>query len=155
MIIGMLVSLAGIGLFVLLMINLAVFALPVFVGAELGILSFRGGAGLVGALAIGVVAGVAALILGQIVFARSRNPTLRLAVAALFTAPAALAGYHLVLGLSRIGGAHGVWQTVFAVLGALAIGCAALKRLLTPVEDGPVLIGAPQHRGTLHVSHGR
>jgi hypothetical protein len=155
MILGVLFSLAGIGLFVLATINLAVFALPAFVGAELGILAYRGGAGLPGAIAVGLIAGVATLVVGQIVFARSRNPALRLAVAAVFTVPAAIAGYHLVLGLSRIGGAHGAWQTVFAGLGALAIGGAALQRLLAPVGDGPVLIGAPQPRGGLRISHGR
>jgi hypothetical protein len=155
MIIGMLVSLAGVGLFVLLMINLAVFALPAFVGAEAGLLADRAGAGFPGAILIGLVAGVAALIVGQRVFASNRNPLVRFAVAGLFIAPAAVAGYHLVLGLARIGGAHGAWQTVFAGLGALAIGAAALRRLLAPVADGPVLIGAPQPRGALRISHGR
>ena len=58
---------------------------------------------------------------------------IRLAVALAFTAPAALAGYHLVLGLSHIGGAHGIWQQVFAVIGSVVIGVAALIRLATPM----------------------
>ena len=155
MIFGVLFSLAGIGLVVLATINLAVFALPAFVGTEAGMQAYHVGAGLPGALVLGIMAAVATFIVGQIVFASSRNRLLRLGVAALFTAPAAIAGYHLVLGLSRIGGAHGAWQAIFAGLGALAIGAAAFTRLLAPVGNGPVLIGAPQPRGGLRISHGR
>ncbi len=155
MIFGVLFSLAGIGLFVLATINLAVFALPAFVGAEAGILAYRVGAGLPGALVVGLMAAVATFIIARIAFASSRDRALRLGVAALFTAPAAIAGYHLILGLSRIGGAHGAWQAIFATLGALAIGGAAFTRLVAPVGKGPVLIGAPQPRGGLRISHGR
>ena len=63
----------------------------------------------------------------------TRSTVVRLAVALAFTAPAAFAGYHLVLGLSHIGGAHGVWQQIFAAIGSIAIGVAALMRLATPI----------------------
>ena len=36
-----------------------------------------------------------------------------------------LGGYHLVLGLSHIEGAHGIWQQVFAVIGSATIGVTA------------------------------
>ena len=63
----------------------------------------------------------------------TRSTVVRLAVALLFAAPAAFAGYHLVFGLSHIGGAHGVWQQIFAAFGSVAIGVAALMRLATPI----------------------
>ena len=86
-----------------------------------------------GAMAVGFVAGAAALGMGQAIPVITRSTLVRLAVALAFTAPAAFAGYHLVLGLSHIGGAHGVWQQIFAVVGAIAIGAVALARLATPI----------------------
>ena len=86
-----------------------------------------------GAVAVGSVAGAAALGIGQAVLIMTRSPIVRLVVALAFTAPAAFAGYHLVLGLSHIGGAHGVWQQIFAGIGAIAIGAAALMRLAMPI----------------------
>ena len=68
----------------------------------------------------------------------TKSNLVRLVIAVAFAAPAAFAGYHVVLGLSHIGGAHGVWQTVFAGIGAVIIAGAALMRLTTP-------IGAPPH----------
>ncbi len=63
----------------------------------------------------------------------TRSTVVRLGVALAFIAPAAFAGYHLVFGLSHIGGAHGVWQHIFAGIGSLAIGVAALMRLAAPI----------------------
>ncbi len=63
----------------------------------------------------------------------TRSTALRLVIALAFAAPAAFAGYHVVLGLSRIGGAQGLWQPIFAGIGAVIIAGAALMRLSTPI----------------------
>jgi hypothetical protein len=141
MILGILFSLVGLGVLVALMFNLAIFALPLFAAVTAGRLAFGWGAGVLGAIAVGFIVGAATLALGQLILALHRSATLRLIVSLLFVGPAAYAGYHLVLGLSRIGGAHGVWQPVFAGIGAAAVATAALARLLTPLVPAPTIIG--------------
>ena len=109
MVLGVVFSLLGIGMLVALMFNIAILAMPLFVAVAAGRFAYDTGAGALSAIAVG------------------------LAVAIAFTAPAVFAGYHLVFGLSHIGGAHGLWQQIFATIGSVAIGMAALMRLATPV----------------------
>ena len=133
MVLGIIFSLLGIGALVALMFNMAILALPLFAAVAAGRFAYDTGAGVLGGIAVGFVAGAAALGMGQAILLMTRSTHVRLAVALAFTAPAAFAGYYLVLGLSHIGGAHGPWQQIFAGIGAIAIGAAALARLATPV----------------------
>ena len=133
MILGVIFSLTGIGLLIALMFNMAIFALPLFAGVTAGRFAFDTGAGWLGALLVGLVAAALTLGVAQLVLAVTRSTAIRLTIAVLFAAPAAVAGYHVVLGLSRIGGAHGLWQPVFASIGALLVAGAALTRLATPM----------------------
>lgn len=133
MVLGVVFSMLDIGMLVALMFNMAILALPLFVAVAAGRFAYDTGAGGPGAIAVGFVAGVAALGVGQAVLVMTRSTFVRLAVALAFTAPAAFAGYHLVLGLSHIGGAQGLWQQIFAGIGSVAIGVAALMRLATPI----------------------
>ena len=133
MVLGVVFSLLGIGMLVALMFNMAILALPLFVAVAAGRFAYDTGAGALGAIAVGLVAGAAALGVGQAILILTRSTAVRLTVAMAFTAPAAFAGYHLVFGLSHIGGAHGLWQQIFAAIGSVAIGVAALMRLATPV----------------------
>ena len=138
MILGVIFSLTGIGLLIALMFNMAIYALPLFAAVTAGRLAFASGAGWLGAILVALIAGVLTLSVGQLILGVTKSNLVRLAIAVAFAAPAAFAGYHVVLGLSRIGGAHGLWQTVFAAIGAVIIAGAALMRLATP-------IGAPPH----------
>ena len=138
MILGVIFSLTGIGLLIALMFNMAVYALPLFAAVTAGRLAYASGAGWLGAIFVGLLAGVLTLGVGQLALGVTKSNLVRLVIAVAFAAPAAFAGYHVVLGLSHIGGAHGVWQTVFAGIGAVIIAGAALMRLATP-------IGAPPH----------
>ena len=133
MVFGVVFSLLGIGMLVALMFNMAILALPLFVGVAAGRFAYDTGAGALGAIVVGFAAGAAALGVGQFMLVMTRSSIVRLAIALTFTAPAAFAGYHLVLGLSHIGGAHEVWQQVFASIGAVSIGVAATMRLATPI----------------------
>ena len=133
MVLGVIASLLGMGMLVTLMFNLAILALPFFAAVTAGRFAYGTGAGVLGAIAVGLVAGAAALAAGQAILLLTRSTFVRLVVAFAFTAPAAIAGYRLVLGLSHVGGAHGVWQQVFAAIGSVAIGMAALMRLATPM----------------------
>ena len=133
MVLGIIFSLLGIGMLISLMFNLAMLALPLFAAVAAGRFAFDTGTGALGAIAVGIVAGAATLGVGQAVLLITRSTLVRLAVAIVFTAPAAFAGYHLVFGLSHIGGAHGVWQQIFAGIGSIAVGATALDRLATPI----------------------
>ena len=140
MILGVIISLTGVCLLIALMFQMAVFALPLFAGVSAGRLAYDAGAGWLGAVLVGLIAAVLTLGFGQLILAVSKSNVLRLTIAVAFAAPAAFAGYHVVLGLSRIGGAHGLWQTVFAAIGAVIVAGAAVTRLVTPIiplHEGP------------------
>ena len=85
--------------------------------------------GPVGAVIVGLLAGVGTLSAARFVFDAIRSRAARLLMIALFAAPAALAGYYVVLGLGRLIVPSEGWQHVFAAMGALIIGLTAAVRL--------------------------
>ncbi|MGX8249766.1 hypothetical protein, partial [Escherichia coli] len=93
---------------------LAVYALPFFAGLMVGIAAFHGGAGVVGALIVGLLTGGATLAFGQIAFATVRKPLIRALIGLLYAVPAAVAGYQVSLALAAMGMPTGGWQTAFA-----------------------------------------
>ena len=101
LILGIVLSVVGVGFFCWLLFTLAVYALPFFAGLTAALAAFHSGSGVIGALVIGVLAGGATLAIGQIAFATVRTPLIRAAIALLFAVPAAIAGYHATSG-SRI-----------------------------------------------------
>jgi hypothetical protein len=141
LVIGLILSIFGIGLFCWLIFTLAVYALPFFVGLTAGMAAFHGGAGVIGALLVGIVAGALTLGVGQIAFAVARPLPLRAAIAAAFAVPAAIAGYHAVLGLSQIGVPSLLWREVFAWTGAIFIGGTAWTRMTVFAEPLPLRPG--------------
>ena len=144
LVLGLILSVFGIGFFCWLIFTLIVYAVPFVVGLTVGMAALHTGAGVIGALLVGIVTGALTLGVGQIAFAVVRPLTLR-AIAAAFAIPAAIAGYHAVLGLSQIGVPSLVWREAFAWIGALFIGGTAWARmsLFVPpvlgrgVGDGP------------------
>jgi hypothetical protein len=137
-IIGLALSVFGIGFFCWLLFTLAVYALPFFVGVNVFLAAFRSGAGVIGA--IGVLAGGATLAIGQIVFATVRVPIIRALIALLYAAPAAVAGYYATQGLSQIGVPSETWRVIFAAVGSAVVGGTAWAQMwafvLTPYERG-------------------
>jgi hypothetical protein len=103
--------------------------------------AFHSGAGVIGALLVGIVAGALTLGIGQIAFALARPMVLRAVIAAVFAVPAAIAGYHAVLGLSQIGVFSLVWREVLAWIGALFIGGTAWARMTVFPEPLPLRPG--------------
>jgi hypothetical protein len=138
---GLLLNTAGIGLFCWLIFTLAVYASPFFVAINAGILAFHSGAGVLGALFVGVAAGGMTLAIGQIAFAMTQSLILRAVIAAVFALPATLAGYHVVLAMAQIGVPSPVWREVFACFGAVFIGGTAWTRLTVFTETRPVGTG--------------
>lgn len=131
------VSLFAIGFLCWLLFTLAVYALPFFVGLHLAFVAYHHGAGLVGAILVAFLTGIATFAIGQIAFALVRSPIFQGLIALVFAAPAAVAGYYATFGLLHIGVASEDWCTAFAVLGAALIGAKAFARLALFTEPGP------------------
>ncbi|UWU75404.1 hypothetical protein N2603_36030 [Bradyrhizobium huanghuaihaiense] len=134
---GLVLNILGIGLFCWAIFALAVYALPFFVALSIGMTAFRSGAGLIGALLIATAGGALTLALGQVAVAIIRSLALRIAIATAFAIPAAVAGYHVVFALSKIGVPSLAWREVFACLGAVCIGVTSWTRLIILAETRP------------------
>ncbi|WP_245312720.1 hypothetical protein [Bradyrhizobium macuxiense] len=138
---GLVLNTVGIGLFCWLVFALAVYALPFFVALNIGMMAFHGGAGVIGALLIGIAAGALTTALGQTAVAVTRSGRLRVAIAIAFAVPAAIAGYNVMLALSQIGIPSLAWREVVACLGAVCIGGTAWTRLSVFMNGGPPRAG--------------
>lgn len=112
-----------------LLFALAVYALPFFVGVAVGLVAYHSGSGPMGAIILGAIASSIALVSGQIAFTAFRSPLIRAAIALLFATPAAVAGYHAVLGLAHIGIPAEGWRQAVAVVGAIVVAAAAWARM--------------------------
>ena len=127
--IGILLTLGGLGFLCWLLFTLAIYALPCFAGMWIGLAAYHSGAGYIGAFVLALTAGVVVFALGQFAFAAVRSPLLRFMVASAYAGPACIAGYQATLGLARIGTPSETWCQVFAVAGAIAVGATAWVRL--------------------------
>ena len=137
MFIGILFSIAAIGVLCWLLFTLAVFALPAFAGATAGALAYQTGAGWPGSIIIGLGAAALTLGIGQFLLAFVRPVWLRLAIALVFVAPAALAGYHATHGIVKHAMPSDIWQIIFSVVGAIAVGVTAFVRVAAMAAPGP------------------
>ena len=138
LIIGVLLNIAGLGIFCWALFALAIHALPFFVGMTVGIYSFQAGAGPFGAIVVGFIMAGFTLVVGQYAFSVARSPVLRLVIGLLFALPAARAGYDATLALAHVGVSPGWWREVFAVFGAITVGGTAWARvsILTEPRSG-------------------
>ena len=144
-IVGIVLSVVGLGFFCWLLFTLAVYALPFFAGVTAALAAYHSGSGVIGAIIVAVLAGAATLAIGQIAFATVRSPLLRAAIGLLYAVPATIAGYHATLGLAHIGVPAEGWREAFAVVGAILIGGTAWVRmtLCIPPNAGPQVAGGP------------
>lgn len=136
MIAVMLMSVALIAGLCVLAYTLAVYALPFILAVEAARLAYVTGSGLIGAGLVGLVAGGGAYGLLVFAFASLRSPVLRLIVALVFAAPAAVAGYALAHGVTGEAVPSEVWRQIFCVIAGGFVGVSALLRLAPPM-DGP------------------
>ena len=102
LVVGILLNIVGLGFFCWVLFTLAIYALPFFIGLTAGMYAHQAGTGPLGTIALGLVARAFAVVLGQLVFSTVRAPILRITIALIFAAPAALAGYHATYGLSGL-----------------------------------------------------
>ena len=127
-VLGPLLVVASIGIFCWLLFTLAVFALPLFIGLTVGIWAFHTGAGALGGIIVGAVAGGATFGLGQIAMAFLPSTWLRLLIILLFVAPATVAGYNATHGIAQIAMPSVTWQMIFSVIGAIAVSVTTFLR---------------------------
>jgi len=129
MIVLMLMTVALVAGLCVLAYTLAVYALPFMLGVEVARWAYASGSGLIGAGLVGLVAGAVAYGLLIVLFMAVRPPILRLAVALVFAAPAVVAGYALVHGITCEAVPSEVWRTIFCLIGAGVTGLSALMRI--------------------------
>lgn len=155
LVIGLILGTLGIGFLCWLLFSLAVYALPFYAGLLAGFAAYYGGAGVLGAITVGFLAGAATLLIGQLVFASVPSPLVRVIVALVFATPAAIAGFYMALGFSRIGAASPVWSDIFAVVGAICVGCTAFVRMAAMAGPGAIARrGSPASAPTLGATPG-
>lgn len=136
--IGIISSIAAIGVLCWLLFTLAVFALPFFAGVSAGTWAYQTSAGSLGAILVGLVAAALTLRLGQFLLAFRGPLWIRLAIALPFVAPAALAGYHATHGIVKHTMPSDTWQIIFSVIGTIAVGATALIRVTAMAAPGPI-----------------
>jgi hypothetical protein len=146
---GLILTVSGLGFLSWLLFTLATYALPVFVGLEIGIVAFHSGAGYLGALAAALIAGSATFTLGKLAFSRARSPFIRAAIGLLFSVPASFVGYYATLDLARLGTPSEAWCVALAVIGAVVVGTTAWCRVTGLVISTESLHAAPQNQGPL------
>ncbi len=130
-VVGILASIAAIGVICCLLFYLAVYALPLFAGVTAGAWAYGTGAGWLGGIAVGFIAGLATLLVGHLLLTFVKPLWLRLVIATVFVAPAAIAGYHATHGIVKHTMLSDTWQVAFSVVGAVVVGITALARLAT------------------------
>jgi hypothetical protein len=135
--IGIIASIAAIGVLCCLLFYLAVYALPLFAAVTVGTWVYGTGAGGLGAVAIGIVAGLITLGVVQLLLVFVKPLWLKLAIAIAFVAPAAIAGYHATHGIVKHTMPSETWQIIFSVIGAIAVGIAAFGRVSTLAGPAP------------------
>lgn len=133
MIVLMLMAVALVAGLSVLAYTLAVYALPFMLAVEAARWAYAAGSGLIGAGLVGLVAGVAAYGLLIVLLMVIRPPILRLAVALVFAAPAAIAGFALVHGITRDAVPSDIWRVIFCLIGGGVTGVSALMRLAEDV----------------------
>ncbi|MFG1240357.1 hypothetical protein V5F63_24550 [Xanthobacter autotrophicus DSM 597] len=139
-VISILASIAAIGVICCLLFYLAVYALPLFAGVTAGVWAYGTGAGWLGGIAVGIIAGLATLLIGHFLLIFVKPLWLRLMIAAVFVAPAAIAGYHAAHGIVKHTMPSATWQIPFSVVSAIVVAITAFARLaaLAPPGQGVV-----------------
>ena len=135
-VLGILVSIAAIGTMCWLLFNLAVFALPFFIGLNAGALAYDTGAGWLGGIVVGLLAAGLTLAVGQGLLMLIRPIWARLLIALAFVAPAGMAGFYATLGIVKHMMPSETWQLIFSVIGAVAVGVTAFLRVAGMTATG-------------------
>ncbi|KUM25206.1 hypothetical protein AU467_04290 [Mesorhizobium loti] len=137
MIIAIIACVVLIGMLCMLTFTLATYALPALLGFEVAHLAFHSGAGFLGAVLIGIGVGMLVFGLAFLLLGIVRSPMLQIAVALVYTAPAVVAGYAFVYGITREYLPSDIWRQLFCIVGGLFVGFSALLRLMAAAGPDP------------------
>ncbi|PTW63162.1 hypothetical protein C8N35_1011213 [Breoghania corrubedonensis] len=137
MIIAILGSIAAIGAICWLLFTLATYALPALGGVEAGTWAYQTGAGLPGSVLVGLFGAALVFGIGQFLILFARPMWVKLVVALAFVAPAGIAGFHATHGIVKHLMPSETWQTVFSVIGAVAVGITAFVRVTSMAAPEP------------------
>ncbi len=137
MIIAIIACVVLIGMLCVLAFNLATYAVPFMAGLAAARFAYHTGSGLIGAGLVGFVAGLAVFGVLVFLFAALRPPILRITIALIFAAPAAVAGYELVWGIAHEYVPSHIWQQLFCITGGVVVGVSALLRLIGAADPLP------------------
>ncbi|AWC24824.1 MULTISPECIES: hypothetical protein [Hyphomicrobiales] len=129
----MFMSVALVALLCVIAYTLAVYALPFMLGLTAAQFAYQTGSGLIGAGLVGLFAAGIAFGVLAVLFETIRIPIVRLIVALIFAAPAAVAGYALVHGVTKEAVPSDIWRQIFCVVGGGFAGMSALARLASGV----------------------
>lgn len=129
----MFMSVALVGLLCVLAYTLAIYALPFMLGLTAAQFAYQTGSGLIGAGLVGLFAAGVAFGILAVLFDMIRTPIIRLIVALIFAAPAAVAGYALVHGITKDAVPSEIWRQIFCIVGGGFVGVAAWARLAAGV----------------------
>ena len=137
MIIAILGSITAIAALCWLLFTLAIYALPALGGVAAGMWAYQTGAGLPGNVLVGLVGAGLVFGLAQFLIVFARPMWLQLAVAVAFVAPAAIAGFHATHGIVKHLMPSETWQTIFSVIGAVAVSITAFVRVTSMATPEP------------------
>lgn len=137
MIVAILGSITAIAVLCWLLFTLAIYALPALGGVAAGIWAYETGAGLPGSVLVGLVGAGLVFGLAHFLILFARTMWVKLAVALAFVVPAAIAGFHATHGIVKHLMPSETWQTVFSVIGAVAVGITAFLRVTSMAPPGP------------------
>ncbi|MCK5749120.1 MAG: hypothetical protein KAH44_23095 [Oricola sp.] len=137
MIIAILGSITAIAVLCWLLFTLAIYALPALGGVAAGMWAYQTGAGLPGSALVGLIGAIFVFGIAQFLILFARPMWVKLAVALAFVAPAAIAGFHATHGIVKHLMPSETWQTVFSVIGAVAVGITAFVRVTFNAPPGP------------------
>lgn len=132
----MLMSVVLIAILCVVAYTLAIYALPFMLGVTAAQFAYQTGSGFIGAGLVGLVAAGAAFGILALLFDTLRPPILRLIVALVFAAPAAVAGYALVHGITKESVPSEIWRQIFCIVGGGFVGVSALLRLAASSSNG-------------------
>ena len=125
MLIGFALIIVAVFMCCALLFRLSIYALPLFVAFLVGSTTYRGGSGIVAALAAAAIAAIILLAVAQLAVAFAKSDMTRAVIGIAFAAPAAVAGYHAVYGIAAATMPTSGWQFAVSLLGAAIVAAAS------------------------------
>lgn len=129
MILTAIVAIIAIAMLCSLLLNLIIYALPLYVGTAIGLWTHGAGTGILGSVIAGGVTAIAVLVVAQWLLAVVRSPVLLACIGLLFALPAAFAGYHAVYGIVGLVMLPNTGSIVLSSIGAVTVGVMAWVRM--------------------------